>query len=452
MFQNLTESLNKTIRNLRGQGRLTPENIQETLREVRAALLEADVALPVARSLIEKVKERAIGQEVMQSLTPGQALIKVFHDELRDSMSDEHQEINLNATPPAIILMAGLQGSGKTTSTAKLARWLKESMKKTVMVVSTDIYRPAAIEQLQILAKEVDVVFFLSHTGQKPVEIAREAIKTAKLQFIDVVIVDTAGRLHIDEEMMAEIKEIHAATQPIETFFVVDSMTGQDAANTAKVFNDTLPLTGIILTKTDGDARGGAALSIRAITGKPIKFMGNGEKTQALTPFYPDRIASRILDMGDILSLVEAAEKHIDKDKANKLADKLKKGKGFNLQDFLDQMLQMENMGGISKLLDKLPGVTNVHGKLKNKINDSMFVKKIAIIRSMTKRERRHPELIKNSQKRRIALGSGTSIQEVNRLLKEFDQMQKMMKKFTKGGGIMNLMKQFKGKLPMGMG
>ncbi|NNM59034.1 MAG: signal recognition particle protein [Legionellales bacterium] len=452
MFQTLAERLNKTIRNLRGQGRLTPDNIQETLREVRAALLEADVALPVAREFIEKVKVRAIGQEVMQSLTPGQALIKIFHDELCDSMSDVNQEINLNTTPPAIILMAGLQGSGKTTSTAKLARWLKESMKKSVMVVSTDIYRPAAIDQLQILAKEVDVHFFPSHAKQQPVDIAREAIKAAKLQFIDVVIIDTAGRLHIDEEMMAEIKQIHAATQPIETFFVVDSMTGQDAANTAKVFNNTLPLTGVILTKTDGDARGGAALSIRAITGKPIKFIGIGEKTQALSPFYPDRIASRILDMGDILSLVEAAEKHVDRDKAEKLANKLKKGKGFNLQDFLDQMLQMENMGGISKLLDKLPGMTDMPGKLKNTINDSMFVKKIAIIRSMTMRERRHPDLIKNSQKRRIAMGSGTSIQEVNRLLKEFDQMQKMMKKFTKGGGLMNIMKQFKGKMPMGLG
>lgn len=450
MFQNLTERLNKTIRNLRGIGRLTPENIQETLREVRTALLEADVALPVARSFVEKVKERAIGHEVLQSLTPGQALIKIVNDELVAMMSDDNQQINLNTTPPAIILMAGLQGSGKTTSTAKLARWLKESLKKTVMVVSTDIYRPAAIEQLQTLAKEIDVVFFPSTIQQKPLDIAKEAIKTAKLQFIDVVIIDTAGRLHIDEAMMSEIKSLHQAIQPIETFFVVDSMTGQDAANTAKAFNDALPLTGVILTKTDGDARGGAALSIRAITGKPIKFMGIGEKTQALTPFYPERIASRILDMGDIVSLVEEAEKHVDRDKAEKLANKIKKGKGFTLEDFRDQLQQMKNMGGITKLIDKLPGMTNLPGKMKDKINDNMFVKQEAIINSMTRRERRHPDLIKNSHKRRIAEGSGTSIQEVNKLLKQFDQMQKTMKKFAKGG-LSNLMKQFKGKLPPGM-
>lgn len=450
MFQNLTERLNKTIRNLRGLGRLTPENIQETLREVRTALLEADVALPVAREFIEKVRERAVGQEVLQSLTPGQALIKVVHEELISIMSDANQQINLSTTPPAIILMAGLQGSGKTTSTAKLARWLKESMKKTVMVVSTDIYRPAAIDQLQTLAKEVDVVFFPSNPQQKPVDIAQEAIKAAKLQFIDVVLIDTAGRLHIDNEMMDEIKALHATIQPIETLFVVDSMTGQDAANTAKAFNDALPLTGVILTKTDGDARGGAALSIRSITGKPIKFMGVGEKTTALSPFYPDRIASRMLDMGDILSLVEDAEKHVDRDKAAKLADKLKKGKGFTLEDFRDQIQQMKNMGGIGKLLDKLPGVANVPAHLKDKINDNMFAKQEAIINSMTKRERRHPDIIKNSHKRRISEGSGTSIQEVNKLLKQFDQMQKTMKKFSKGG-LGKLMKQFKGKMPPGM-
>ncbi|MBY0544613.1 MAG: signal recognition particle protein [Gammaproteobacteria bacterium] len=450
MSQNLTERLNKIIRNLRGQGRITPENIQETLREVRIAFLEADVALSVTREFIDKVKERALGQEVMQSLTPGQAVIKIIHDELIATMSDENQALNLSTTPPAVILMAGLQGSGKTTSTAKLARWLKESMQKTVMVVSTDIYRPAAIDQLRILAQEVDVVFFPSDAGMSPIDIAKEAIKAAKLQFIDVVLVDTAGRLHIDQAMMDEIKAIHQAANPIETLFVVDSMTGQDAANTAKAFHDALPLTGVILTKTDGDARGGAALSIRAITGKPIKFVGVGEKMQALSPFYPERIASRILDMGDIVSLVEEAEKHVDKEKAAKLATKLKKGKGFNLEDFLDQLEQMENMGGIGKLLDKLPGMTNMQDKLKGRINDSMFVKKKAIIRSMRPKERRHPDLIKNSHKRRIAAGSGTSIQEVNKLLKEFEQMQKMMKKFS-GGGLAKLMKQFKGKMPMGM-
>lgn len=451
MFQNLTERLNKTIKNLRGLGRLTPENIQDTLREIRIALLEADVALPVARDFIEKVKERAIGHEVLQSLTPGQALVKIVHDELVQIMQDEHQQLNLNTNPPAVILMAGLQGSGKTTSTAKLARWLKEEMKKSVMVVSTDIYRPAAIEQLKTLAQSIDVIFHPSTTDQRPIDIAQSAINTAKLQFIDIVIIDTAGRLHIDDVMMDEIKGLHRAINPIETLFVVDSMTGQDAANTAKAFNEALPLTGVILTKTDGDARGGAALSIRAITGKPIKFIGVGEKTQALTPFYPERIVSRILDMGDILSLVEDAERHVDKEKAAKLANKIKKGQGFNLEDFRDQIRQMESMGGLNKLLDKLPGMMEVPAHVKSKMkNNDMFKKYCAIIDSMTKKERRYPDKIKNSQKRRIAAGSGTSIPEVNKLLKQFEQMQKMMKKMTKGG-IGKLMRNFKGKLPAGM-
>lgn len=450
MFQNLTERLNTTIRNLRGIGRLTPENMQETLREVRTALLEADVALPVAREFIDKVKEQALGQDVLKSLTPGQALIKIVNDELVAMMSAENQELQLNTTPPAIILMAGLQGSGKTTSTAKLARWLQEQMKKTVMVVSTDVYRPAAIKQLETLATSIEAHFYPSHTHQKPVDIAVEAIKAAKLKFIDVVIIDTAGRLHIDEDMMTEIKALHAAVNPIETLFVVDSMTGQDAANTAKAFGDALPLTGVILTKADGDARGGAALSIRAITGKPIKFIGVGEKTQALSVFHPERIASRILDMGDIVSLVEEAEKHVDRDKAEKLAKKIKKGKGFDLEDFLDQLDQMENMGGIGKLMDKLPGMGSLPANLKSKIDDSVFKKKKAIIHSMTRKERRHPDFIKNSQKRRIAAGSGTSIQEVNRLLKEFTQIQHTMKKFTKGG-MSNMLRQMKGKMPPGL-
>jgi signal recognition particle subunit SRP54 len=450
MFQNLTERLNTTIRNLRGIGRLTPENMQETLRDVRTALLEADVALPVAREFIEKVKEQALGQDVLKSLTPGQALIKVVNDELVAMMSAEHQELQLNTTPPAVILMAGLQGSGKTTSTAKLARWLQENQKKSVMVVSTDIYRPAAIKQLEMLATSTDTHFFPSHTHQKPVDIARDAIKAAKLQFIDVVIIDTAGRLHIDDAMMEEIKALHAAVNPIETLFVVDSMTGQDAANTAKVFGDALPLTGVVLTKVDGDARGGAALSIRAITGKPIKFMGMGEKTQALSVFHPDRIASRILDMGDIVSLVEEAEKHIDRDKVEKLTNKLKKGKGFDLEDFLAQLDQMDSMGGIAKLMDKLPGMGNLPANMKSKIDDNVFKKKKAIIRSMTPKERRHVDLIKSSHKRRIAAGSGTSIQEVNRLLKEFTQLQHTMKKFSKGG-MSNMLRQMKGKMPPGL-
>jgi len=450
MFENLTERLARTVRDLRGRGRLTDDNIKDALREVRMALLEADVSLPVVRQFVDRVKERAVGQEVMQSLTPGQALVKVVKDELVDMMGAANEELALNAAPPAVVMMAGLQGSGKTTTTAKLARFLKERKKKSVMVVSCDIYRPAAIEQLKTLAADVGVEFFPSTRDQDPVDIANAAMDHARKKFFDVVLVDTAGRLHVDEAMMTEIKRLHAAVNPVETLFVVDSMTGQDAANTAKAFNDALPLTGVVLTKTDGDARGGAALSIRQITGKPIKFLGVGEKIDALEPFHPDRLASRILGMGDVLSLVEEAERKIDRKEAEKMAAKLKKGKGFDLEDFRAQLQQMQNMGGIASLMDKLPGVAGIPKEAKDKVNDKEFRRMEAIINSMTMQERLRPDIIKGSRKRRIAAGSGMEVQDVNRLLKQFTQMQKMMKKFQKGG-MGKLMKGLKGKLPPGM-
>jgi signal recognition particle subunit SRP54 len=450
MFDSLSDRLGSTLKKLRGQGRITEDNVKETLREVRMALLEADVALPVVREFINRVKERAMGQDVLRSLTPGQALVKVVNDELIAVMGDAEPGLNLNTQPPAVILMAGLQGAGKTTSVAKLARWLKERDRKSVMVASTDVYRPAAIDQLETLAKEVDAKFFPSKSDQNPVDIANDAIEQAKKDYVDVLIIDTAGRLHIDDDMMAEIKQIHAAIDPIETLFTVDSMTGQDAANTAKAFNDALPLTGVILTKTDGDARGGAALSIRHITGKPIKFMGVGEKTAALEPFYPDRVVSRILGMGDVLSLVEEAQRKMDVGSAEKLASKLKKGKGFDLEDFRDQLRQMSKMGGIGSMLDKLPGMANIPEAAKNQVNDKELVKLEAIINSMTAKERRKPDIIKGSRKKRIAAGSGTQIQDVNRLLKQFSQMQKMMKKMGSKGGMAKLMRGLGGKFPMG--
>jgi signal recognition particle subunit SRP54 len=447
MFENLTDRLTQTLKRLRGQGRLTEENIQDTLREVRMALLEADVALPVVREFIERVRARAVGQEVLQSLTPGQALVKIVHGELIAVMGEANDELNLRTQPPAVILMAGLQGSGKTTSTAKLARWLKERRKKSVLVASCDIYRPAAIDQLQTLAREVGAEFFPSRTDQYPVAIATAAVEQARRQLIDVVIIDTAGRLHIDAEMMAEIRRVHAALNPVETLFVVDSMTGQDAANTAKAFNEALPLTGVVLTKTDGDARGGAALSIRAITGKPIKFLGVGEKTAALEPFHPDRVASRMLGMGDVLSLVEEAERKVDRDKVEKLAGKLKTGQRFDLEDFRDQLQQMMGMGGLSGLLDKLPGVADIPKEVRNQVNDRELVRMVAIINSMTTQERRHPDVIKGSRRRRIALGSGTEVQDVNRMLKQFTQMQKMMKRMSKGG-MSKMLRGLKGRMP----
>ncbi len=450
MFDSLSERLGSTLKSLRGQGRITEDNVKDTLREVRMALLEADVALPVVREFINRVKERAMGQDVLRSLTPGQALVKVVNDELVAVMGEANPGLNLNTQPPAVILMAGLQGAGKTTSVAKLARWLKERDRKSVMVASTDVYRPAAIDQLQTLAGEVEAKFFPSQSDQNPVDIARNAIEQAKRDYVDVVIIDTAGRLHIDDDMMTEIKQIHAAINPVETLFTVDSMTGQDAANTAKAFNDALPLTGVILTKADGDARGGAALSIRHITGKPIKFMGVGEKTAALEPFHPDRVVSRILGMGDVLSLVEEAQRKMDVDSAEKLAKKLKKGKGFDLDDFREQLQQMSKMGGIGSMLDKLPGMANIPDAAKNQVNDKELGKLEAIINSMTPKERRRPDIIKGSRKKRIAAGSGTQIQDVNRLLKQFTQMQKMMKKMGSKGGMAKLMRGMGGKFPMG--
>jgi len=451
MFESLTERLSKTLKNLRGQGRLSEENIKDSLREVRMALLEADVALPVVKSFIDHVKERAVGQEVMGSLTPGQALIKVVYDELTQLMGESNDKLNLHARPPIVVLMAGLQGSGKTTTVAKLARWLAEQ-KKSVMVVSCDVYRPAAIKQLETLATEVKAEFFPSDISQQPVEIAKSALDAARKQLIDVLLVDTAGRLHVDTEMMEEIKQLHHTLQPTETLFVVDSMTGQDAATTAKAFNDALPLTGVVLTKTDGDARGGAALSVRYVTGKPIKFLGVGEKTTALEPFYPDRIASRIIGQGDVLSLIEEVERKFDKNEAEKLAHKFKSGKSFDLEDFRIQLVQMRNMGGMASMIDKIPGLGQVPPEVKQQIaSDKETVRLEAMICSMTPLERRKPDIIKGSRKRRIAEGSGTQIQDVNRLLKQFSQMQKMMKQFGKRGGMGNILRNLKGKLPPGM-
>jgi len=448
MFDNLSQKLTKTIKRLTGTGRLTEANIAETLQEVRTALLEADVALPVIQQFIELVRLKAIGQEVLQSLKPGEALVKVVHDELLALFGGESAEINLQTQPPAVILMAGLQGSGKTTTTAKLASWLKTRQKKTVLVASADIYRPAAIEQLKTLAQQVDVHYFPSAISQSPVKIAQDAVQYAKTHFIDVVMIDTAGRLHIDAEMMTEIRDIHQAIAPIETLFVVDSMTGQDAANTAKAFNDALPLTGVVLTKTDGDARGGAALSIRHITGKPIKFVGIGEKMDALEAFHPDRMASRILGMGDILTLVEDVQRKVDHEKTAKLAKKFAKGKEFDLEDFRTQLQQMRSMGGLGALLGKIPGMGQVPEAAKSQLNDKTLVQMEAIIGSMTRKERRYTHLINGSRKRRIAMGSGTQVQDINRLLKQFGQMQKMMKKL-KGGGMGKMMAKMKG---MGMG
>jgi signal recognition particle subunit SRP54 len=443
MFDNLTDRLSSTLKKIKGQGRLTEDNIKETLREVRMALLEADVALPVVTDFIERIKAGALGQEVQASLSPGQSLIKLVQTELVAVMGEANEKLSLNAVPPAIILMAGLQGAGKTTTVAKLGRWLKENQKKKVGVVSADVYRPAAIKQLQMLANDLSLEFFESDISQKPVDIAKNAIDAAKKKFLDVVIIDTAGRLHVDDEMMGEIKELHAAINPVETLFVVDSMTGQDAAITAKAFNDALPLTGVILTKADGDARGGAALSIRHITGKPIKFIGMGEKTDALEPFYPDRIASRILGMGDVLGLIEEIEQKVDKAKAEKLVKKLQKGKSFDLEDFREQLLQMQNMGGVGSMLDKLPGMSSIPQEMKDKVNDKELSRQIAVINSMTMKERRYPDLIKGNRKKRIADGCGQQLSDVNRILKQFMMMQKMMKRF-KTGNMANMMRGIK--------
>ncbi len=450
MFDNLTDRLSSTLKKIKGQGRLTEDNIKDTLREVRMALLEADVALSVVTDFIERIRLGALGQEVQSSLSPGQSLIKLVQAELVAVMGDANEKLNLNAVPPAIILMAGLQGAGKTTTVAKLGRWLKENQKKKVGVVSTDVYRPAAIKQLQVLANELSLDFFESDITQNPVDIARNAIDAGKRKFLDVIIVDTAGRLHVDDEMMGEIKALHAAINPIETLFVVDSMTGQDAAITAKAFNDALPLTGVILTKADGDARGGAALSIRHITGKPIKFIGMGEKTDALEPFYPDRIASRILGMGDMLGLIEEIEQKVDKEKAEKLVKKLQKGKAFDLEDFREQLQQMQDMGGVGSMLDKLPGMNEIPQEMKDKVNSKELSRQIGVINSMTMKERRYPDLIKGSRKKRIADGCGQQLSDVNRILKQFMMMQKMMKRF-KAGNMANMMRGIKNNV-RGMG
>ncbi len=451
MFENLSDRLAQTLRHVTGKARLSEDNIKDTLREVRMALLEADVALPVVKDFVDAVRDRAVGVEVSRSLSPGQAFIKIVQAELESLMGEANEDLVLTTTPPAVILMAGLQGAGKTTTAAKLARFLKERKKKTVMLVSADVYRPAAIKQLETLSNEVGVTFFPSDITQKPEAIARAAVAEAKLKFIDVVIVDTAGRLAIDNEMMAEISQLHTAINPIETLFVVDAMTGQDAANTAKAFNDALPLTGVVLTKVDGDARGGAALSVRAITGKPIKFLGMGEKSDALDPFHPDRIASRILGMGDVLSLIEQAEQTIDKDKAEKLTKKLKKGKGFDLEDFRDQLQQMNKMGGMGGLLEKMPNMGGMNlaqmGGAQGAA-EKQFKQMESIINSMTPAERRDPDIISGSRRRRIAKGSGTQVQDVGRLIKQHKQMQKMMRKFTRKGGMNKMMRGLGGMMP----
>ena len=445
MLDNLTNRFSKVFKNIRGQAKLTEDNIKEALREVRLALLEADVALPVVKEFVNNVKEKALGQEVAGSLTPDQAFIGVVNQALIELMGKENSSLDLAAVPPAVVLMAGLQGAGKTTTVGKLARLLKNEQKKKVLVVSADVYRPAAIEQLRLLAEQVGIDFFPSDSNQKPVEIANAAIDYAKKHFYDVLMVDTAGRLAIDEEMMNEIKALHAAVNPVETLFVVDAMLGQDAVNTAQAFNEALPLTGVILTKMDGDSRGGAALSVRHVTGKPIKFIGIGEKITGLEPFYPDRIASRILGMGDVLSLIEDVQKGIDEEAAAKMAKKLQKGKGFDLNDFKEQIQQMRNMGGLESLMSKMPGEL---GQISKQIPEGTAEKAMgkveAIINSMTPKERANPTLLKASRKRRIAAGAGTSVEEVNKMLKQFEQSQQVMKMFS-GKGLGKLMRMAKG-------
>ena len=448
MLDNLTQRLARVMKTLRGEARLTEDNIADALREVRLALLEADVALPAIKALIAAVKEKAVGEEVIGSLSPGQALVGVVHRELTQLMGEAHNGLNLATQPPAIILMAGLQGAGKTTTVGKLAKLLRETQKKKVLVVSCDVYRPAAIEQLKTVAEQAGVEFFPSLTTDKPVDIARNAVDWAKRHYHDVLLVDTAGRLAIDEAMMKEIAELHSAVDPIETLFVVDAMLGQDAINTAKAFSDALPLTGIILTKLDGDARGGAALSVRHVTGRPIKYAGVGEKLTGIEAFHPERMASRILGMGDVLSLIEDAKKGIDEQQAVEFAKKLKSGKSFDLNDFKNQMSQMRKMGGITSMLDKLPAqFAQAASQMQGGVEDKAVRRIEGIINSMTPLERSKPELLKASRKRRIATGAGVQVQEVNRLLKQFEQTQKMMKQFSKGG-ITKLMRGMKGMLP----
>ena len=446
MLDNLTQRLSRVIKTIRGEARLTEANVQEALREVRMALLEADVALPLVRDFVARVKEKALGQEVASSLTPGQALVGVVHAELTALMGGENAALNLAVTPPAVILMVGLQGSGKTTTTGKLAKLLLEEYRRKPLLVSCDVYRPAAMEQLAALAAQAGVDCFSSATGEKPVSIALAALDHAKRHYYDVLLVDTAGRLAIDAAMMREITELHAALSPVETLFIVDSMQGQDAVNVARAFGEALPLTGVVLTKLDGDARGGAALSVRQVTGKPVKFAGVGEKLTGLEAFHPERMASRILGMGDVLSLVEEARKSVDVEEAKKLADKVKRGKGFDLEDFKQQIGQMRKMGGIASLVDKLPAQL-AQAAQSSQVDERQMRRVEGIINSMTRQERARPELLKASRKRRIAAGAGVSVQEVNRLLTQFDQMQKMMKQMQKGG-LQKMMRAMKGMMP----
>ena len=445
MFENLSGRFSRIVQQLRGHARLTEDNVAATMRDVRMALLEADVALPVVQAFIERVESKALGTEVSASLTPGQAVVKIVQDELVQLMGGEQSSLNLSVPPPAVILMAGLQGAGKTTTVAKLGKWCRDKHNKSVVVTSCDVYRPAALEQLRVLAHENELEYFPADPQQQPVSIAETALKHARSRFADVLIVDSAGRLHIDEEMMAEIQRIHEVLNPSDTLFLVDSMMGQDAVNAAQAFNDALDLTGVILTKADGDARGGAALSVRHITGKPILFLGTGEKTSELSPFHPDRIASRILGMGDMLSLIEEVEEKTDQEKAKKIARKLKKGKGFDLDDFRDQVRQMQRMGGLTGLLDKMPGMQQMPAGIGDRERELGKIE--AIINSMTPGERRFPAVINGSRKKRIASGSGTQIQDINRLLKQFNRMQKMMKKLTRKGGMENMVRAMGGNM-----
>jgi signal recognition particle subunit SRP54 len=447
MFDNLTQRLARVMKTLRGEARVTESNLGDALREVRVALLEADVSLPVVKEFIARVRELALGQEVLGSLTPGQAVVGVVHRELVRLMGEKNDALNLATQPPAVVLMAGLQGSGKTTTSAKLAKWLRETERKKVLLASCDVYRPAAIEQLKVLAAQVGADFHPVAAGEEPVAIARAAFDFARRHFHDVLIVDTAGRLAIDGAMMQEIRELHAALHPIETLFVVDSMQGQDAVNTARAFGAALPLTGVVLTKLDGDARGGAALSVRHVTGKPIKFVGVGEKVGGLEAFYPDRMASRILGMGDVLSLIEEVQKGVDRDEAEKLAKKVRSGKGFDLEDFKQQLAQMKSMGGIAAIADKLPGNLARLAQSAPQTEEKTLRRIEGVINSMTPLERARPDIIKASRKRRIAAGAGVTVQEVNRLLNQFEQMQKMMRMMAKGG-MAKMMRSMKGMFP----
>jgi signal recognition particle subunit SRP54 len=452
MFDKLSSRLGAVVEGLRGRGRITEENVAETLRQVRMALLEADVALPVVKEFIDAVKARAVGLEIHRSLTPGQALVRVIHEELVRVMGEGVRPLNLRAQPPVVMLLAGLQGAGKTTTAAKIAKWLKERDRRRVLLVSTDVYRPAAMLQLERLGQQLGVDVAPSSPSTPPVDIARRALEEARRGLYDVLLVDTAGRLHVDEAMMEEVRALSAAVQPVETLFVVDSMAGQDAVNAARAFGAALDLTGIVLTKADGDARGGAALSVRRVTGQPILFVGVGEKPDALEVFQPERMASRILGMGDVLSLVEEVTRKVDREQAERLARKVAKGGGFDLDDLLEQLRQIEGMGGMAALMDKLPAQLAAKAGSMPQGNEREIKRQIAIICSMTPRERRYPKLIDGSRRRRIAGGSGTQVSDVNRLLKNFLQMQKMMKGMGKGrGGLRGMVQSLAGRLPPGL-